>query len=139
MWLRDELAALDPQRPDLRRFGFVFGGAILALAALAWFKGSPALPYLLGAGGLSVLLGAVVPASLRAVYYGWMTVGLVLGKIVTAIILTLVFLLAVTPVGFVMRLVGRDPMQRRLDRQADTYWIPKRHTIPDKSRYEKYF
>lgn len=139
MWLRDELAALDPQRSDLRKFGYVFGGALLALAALASYRESPVTPYLAGVGSLSVLLGAVVPTILRPVYYAWMAIGLVLGTIVTAIILTIVFVVAITPTGLIMRLIGRDPMQRKLDCGAETYWIPKQYTIQDKSRFEKYF
>jgi hypothetical protein len=137
MWLRDELAALDPQPSDLRKFAWVFGGALVALAALFWYKGSPIYPYLAVPGALVALVGTVAPRILRGLYFVWMAVGL--GTIVTAIILTIVFVVAITPIGLVMRLLGKDPLNRELDPEAKSYWIPKTHLIEDKSRYEKYF
>jgi hypothetical protein len=38
-----------------------------------------------------------------------------------------------------MKALGRDPMQRQLDREATTYWIPKEPPGADKSHYLKYF
>ena len=139
MWLKDELVALDPDRSDLRKFAFVFGGALLGFGALFWFKESPVYPYLAIPGALVALLGAVVPQILRPLYSVWMAIGLVLGTIVTSIILTVVFVVAIIPIGLVMRLLGKDPMERKLDPEATTYWIPKHHAIEDDSRFEKYF
>lgn len=139
MWLRNELSKLDPHRRDLRQFGFVLGGALVALSGIAWYRDSAALPYLLGAGGLIALVGAVAPQALRPVYFVWMAIGLTLGTIVTAIILTVVFFGAITPIGLVMKVLRKDPMRRRLDPDASTYWIQKEHGDHDKSRYFKYF
>jgi len=139
MWLKEELAALDPQRSDLRKFAFVFGGALVVLSTLFWYKGSPIYPWLAVPGALVAAIGAIAPQILRALYFVWMAIGLVLGTIMTSIILTIVFVVAITPIGLVMRLLGKDPLQRKLDPEASTYWIPKTHLIEDKSRYEKYF
>jgi hypothetical protein len=46
-----------------------------------------------------------------------------------------VFYLVFTPVGLVMRLLGRDPLQRRFDREAGTYWVD--HVEP--RSVEEYF
>ena len=53
------------------------------------------------------------PASLRGVYRGWMRIGLLLNRIVSPIVLGIVFFLVVTPMGLIMRLTGRDPMARK--------------------------
>ena len=103
------------------------------------WKASPVYPYLAIPGGLVALLGTVVPQILRPLYFVWMAVGLVLGTIVTSIILTIVFIVAITPIGLIMRLLGKDPMERKLDPEATSYWITKKHAIDDNSRFEKYF
>ena len=139
MWLKDELAALAPDRTDLRKFSWVFGGALMALGAFAWYRGSGAAPYLLWPGLVVAVVGTIVPNVLRGLYFVWMTIGLTLGAIVTRIILTLVFVVAVVPIGLIMRLLGKDPMQRKLDPEAESYWIAKTYAIRDKSRLEKYF
>lgn len=139
MWLRDELAALKPDRSDLRKFSWVFGGALMALGAFAWYRGSGSSPYLLWPGLIVAAFGTIAPNALRGLYFVWMAIGLTLGAIVTRIILSLVFLVAVVPTGLIMRLLGKDPLQRELDPQAESYWIPKEYAIRDKSRLEKYF
>jgi hypothetical protein len=48
--------------------------------------------------------------------------------------MAIIFYLVVTPVGIIMRLTGRDPMERAFDRTAKTYWKPRR-TDPDSARY----
>ncbi len=68
-----------------------------------------------------------------------MAIGLVLGTVVTAIILTVVFVVTLTPTALVMRLLGKDPLARELDRRAESYWIPKEYEPRDRSRLRKYF
>jgi hypothetical protein len=52
----------------------------------------------------------------------------VLGRIVMAIL----FFAVVTPVGLVMRMASRDPLRRRLDREASSYWL-----VRDTTRNER--
>ena len=138
MWLTEELRKLDPDRIELRKFALIFGGALLAFAAFAWYRESPLAPWLAIPGATVIVVGLVLPQALRWLFFVWMAIGLVLGTIVTGIILTIVFIVAVTPIGLIMRLFGHDPMHRKLDRQAESYWIPKSPNT-DKSRLEKYF
>jgi polyferredoxin len=67
-------------------------------------------------------LGLGCPLWLRWIYAGWMTVGLFLGHIVSTLILTGLFFLVVTPLGWVARLMGRDFLQRKKEPESDTYW-----------------
>ena len=139
MWLTEELKKLDPDRRELRRFALVLGGALLVLGSFAWYRGSGVAPYLLLPGAVIAVCGLVAPAALRWLFFTWMAIGLVLGTIMTAIILTVVFVVAITPIGLVLRLLGRDPLQRKLDPEAASYWIPKERPTNDPSRLEKYF
>lgn len=139
MWIVEELKKLDPDHKELRKFSLILGGAFLALGALSWYRGTAAAPYLLIPGAAIALVGVALPGAVRWLFFVWMAIGLVLGTIMTSIILTLVFVFAVTPIGIIMRLVGRDPMHRALDPQASTYWLPKKRDTEDKSRFEKYF
>ena len=51
-----------------------------------------------------------------------MVVNYPIGWVVTHVVMALIFYLVVTPLGVIMRLCGRDPMERRwLDRRAKTY------------------
>jgi Saxitoxin biosynthesis operon protein SxtJ len=70
-----------------------------------------------------VLPALVAPSVLKPAYRAWMALAAVLAWINTRIILGLVFFLVVTPIGLVMRLLGRDPMRRQFDRAGESYRI----------------
>ena len=58
-----------------------------------------------------------------------------IGWIISHALLAMIYYLAITPIGVVMRLCGRDPLQRALDRSAKTYWTP--HNVSEDT--ERYF
>jgi len=114
------------QNKQLRDFGVIVGGVFAAIGV--WplvFRGEgPRLWALVLSGGL-IVPALLLPRSLAYVYRVWMAASGVLGWLNTRVILSVIFYAVVTPMGFVMRRLGRDPMQRRLDSHATTYRIPK--------------
>ena len=114
------------QYTQLRNFGVIVGGvfAVIGVWPLVVRAEGPRLWSLMLAGGL-IVPALVLPRSLIYVHRAWMAASEFLGWINTRVILTLVFYAVVTPMGFVMRRLGRDPMQSRLDSGAATYRVPK--------------
>jgi hypothetical protein len=55
-----------------------------------------------------------------------------LSKVLGRIVMAILFFAVVTPVGLVMRTAGRDPLRRRLDREASSYWL-----VRDAARNER--
>jgi len=102
------------RRPELRQFGLV-GGAIVGLIGLwpmLWRHQGPRQ----WAVTLAVLLigpALVAPGFLGPAYRLWMKLAEVLAWINTRVLLGVVFYLVVTPIGLIMRLLGRDPGARR--------------------------
>lgn len=138
-----DLRALDTGRKALRSFGLVVGAVLLALALLVtwrqgWAPGTAAYT-LAGIGAALVLLGLVAPPVLRPLYRVWMALAFVLGFVMTRVLLTTVFALVVIPTGLLLRLAGRDPLQRKRDPNARTYWIRKEPTDTSPERLEKYY
>jgi len=126
-------------RKGLRNFGLTTGAIVAVLFGLffPWVLGRP-IPngpwyILLVLGGI----GLAAPMALRPVYRVWMRFGLLMSKITTPIIMGLVFYVAVTPMGLVMRLVGKDAMARNLKDKVASYRI-KSQAVPPK-RLEKPF
>jgi len=91
-----------------------FWGAIEPTTFLRW-------PWALG--GLLAIWGLVAPSSLGPVYNTWMKFGLMMSKIMTPLVMGIVFYLVFAPVGLVMRLFGKDSMARKLDNDVDTYRV----------------
>jgi hypothetical protein len=75
----------------------------------------------------------------RALYRGWMRLAHALGRVNTAILLSLFYYLVITPVGFVRRLTGNDPLPKKPDPGASTYWIPRESKPFRKEDYLRQF
>ena len=140
--IAEEIRGLDTSRRALRSFGLVVGGVFIGIAALiAWRHGWTLTPWAIGFGGVGsvlVLLGLVAPAVLRPAFRVWMGLAVVLGFVMTRVLLTLVFVLLVVPIGLALRLAGKDLLRLRLDRQADSYWLP-REPAGGAERLERYY
>lgn len=139
MSIREEIRQLPTDVPALRKFGLAVGGVFMAIGGLLLWRDVSWGIYLVYLGAPLVLLGAVVPKILKPVYIAWMSMAVVLGALMTRVLLTLFFFLVITPVGLFFKLIGRDILNRKLDREAPTYWIDKEYLIADRSRYEKFF
>ena len=55
----------------------------------------------------------------------WFKFGMILGAIVAPIVMGFVFFLVVTPIGFIMRIMGKDLLKKRYDKKRGTYWIKR--------------
>jgi len=72
---------------------------------------------------LFLLAAFIAPGLLTPLKMAWMRLGLLLHKIVTPIIMGLIFYGAVTPTGLIMRAMGKDPLRLKRDPSAASYWI----------------
>jgi len=119
-------------RKGLREFGLTTGGIVALLFGLffPWLLERP-FNFLNFPGNwpwvLLIVLGAwglVAPMSLRPVYSTWMKFGLLMSKVMTPLVMGIVFYLLFAPMGLVMRLFGKDAMHRKFDESATSYRIP---------------
>ncbi|MFQ5458306.1 MAG: SxtJ family membrane protein [Myxococcota bacterium] len=120
---------LDPSRRELRVFGgILFPGFFALLGAFAW-KIAGSLPAALTIWGVALgitLIGMLYLPVMRAVYIGWMYAAYPIGWTVSHIMFAAAYYLFLTPLGLVMRVAGRDPLHRALDRSRQSYWIPRK-------------
>ncbi len=141
--LWQEIKEVDTSKKALRSFGWVVGGVLLVIAAVVWWRNDFALTtaaYVLGSlGAALVVLGLAAPVVLKPVYRVWMALAVVLGFIMTRVILSVVYYLVMTPIGLAMRLFGKDPMHRRIDPDAASYWIEKSYDDESPERLERYY
>jgi Saxitoxin biosynthesis operon protein SxtJ len=72
---------------------------------------------------LLVVFGLAAPARLAPLNRAWTQLGLLLFKVVNPVVLGVIYLTTVVPIGLTMRLMGRDLLNLKLDRQAASYWV----------------
>jgi hypothetical protein len=113
-------ARLTPE--EGRKFGLTVGGAFLALSGLLWWRGRvPGALVCAGLGGALVLAGLVVPARLKTVHRVWMGFGRLLSRVTTPVFMGIVYFLILTPIGWVMRLSGKNPVAR--PPAGGSFWV----------------
>ena len=100
------------QRPSERSFGLSVGVACEVFSGLVWWRGhTHAFAVLSVIGGILVLAGITLPATLRIPNRLWWRFAQVLAWINASVILAGSFILVLTPVGCVLRLLGRSPLR----------------------------
>ena len=138
--LRDEINQLKTEPRDLRKFGLSVGGVLVLLGLWFLYRHKAHYPYFLWPGVVLVAFGLALPRSLKQIYIGWMTLGFMLGLIVSTILLTLFFYLVVTPIGLAARCVGKDFLDRKWNSNASTYWRARDPSKPKSpAEYERQF
>lgn len=139
MTIIEEFKSIELSPKKLREFGLLVGGIFLALSALLFWKGRPAAPYFLAIGSPLVILGAVWPGILKYLYLGWMGLAVIMGWFVSRILLSVLFFIAVTPIGLIIRFTGKDLLDTKFKDGKDSYWILREDGIGQKEDYEKQF
>jgi hypothetical protein len=126
-------------KAELRKFGLTVGGAFLVLGSISWWRGHEIPPRVLWTlGTLLIVPGALFPGVLGPVQRAWMKFALALGHFNTRIILTVLYYLVMTPVGFILRLF-RDPLDRSLKDRSSSQWIKRESRPVEIGRYERQF
>ena len=128
---------LRKEKRDIRVVFLVFS---LFFSLAAWKNYPSNLSFTFaGLAVLLVFLLSFTPFLLRPIFRLWLKIGHFIGRVNTQILLTLLYYLVFTPYGVVMRLFGRDTMQRKL-KSAGTYWESfEFEGLKDRTRYEKQF
>jgi hypothetical protein len=121
----------------LRSFGLLFPAVLALLFGLLvpWWRERPLPWWPFYIGVPMVVLALLWPAALRPLYIVWMKFGAVMGFINTRIIMVVLFYVFFTPIGWLMRLLGKDPLVRGFDRSAASYRVPSH--AQDKEHLEK--
>ena len=81
----------------------------------------------------------MLPRILVPAYVPWRLFGMAMGAVMTRVILTVFFLLVVTPFALVRRLLGKDSLERSLDPDRATWWRERDGEPPPRERYERQF
>ncbi len=134
------MAKIVENNKEYRKFGISVGIAFLLLATLFWWKDFPNALRVTGVLGTLLLLGGLIaPGLLKWPYRGWMKFASVMNWFTTRVILLLLFYLAITPMGLLLRLLGKRPLAMGFDKAAETYWIKRERKQYDPVRSEKHF
>jgi len=135
----EEIRHIRSGRRELRSFGFLIGGALVCFGLFLSWKDRPAYPGVLSGGAALLAVAAAAPGLLLPLQKVWMTLAIVLGRVMSRVVLTAGFFLVLTPVGLLARASGKRFLDLRLDRSASSYWRRRDRNYPKKEDYLKQF
>ena len=76
-----------------------------------------------------LILGLLNSKFLTPLNLLWFKFGMILGAIVSPIVMGIVFFIVVTPTGFILRIMGKDLLNKKYDKEKKTYWIKRDASI----------
>jgi hypothetical protein len=119
----DYTPRIHPAGPSDRNFGLVFTAAFLFFGLWPLRHGRPVRLWCLGLAAAFLVITAIRPALLHGLNQVWTRCGILMGKVVNPVVTALLFYLVFTPVGIVLRWLGKDLLGLARDPAATTYWI----------------
>lgn len=122
-----------------RSFGLVFAAFFALIGLLPLKDGGDARLWALGAAFAFVIIALVAPRFLKPLNLIWFKFGLLLHKIVSPLVMGLLFFVTITPIGLLMRAAGKDPMRLKRDPNAQSYWIIRDPAGPDAQSMKNQF
>ena len=113
-----------------KSFGVVFSIVFLIISLLPLLINSEGLHiWALVVSIIFFLLAFLAPKILVLPNKLWFKFGLLIGSIVAPIVMAFVYFVTVVPTGLIMRLLGKDLLKQKLDKDAKSYWIERKEPM----------
>ena len=130
----------EPKLPSERRFGTLFVLVFALLGAWGQYKGwttTASIGWFVAAVVVAIVT-VVAPRLLAPFNKAWFLFGELMGKVVSPLVLGVIFFLLITPIALITRLFGRDEL--RLKRaNANSYWIDRKPPGPAGDSFKNQF
>jgi Saxitoxin biosynthesis operon protein SxtJ len=129
-----------PTRAQLAVFGLIWTVFFGVLGAVILGRGG-SLGVATGVWAAAIVvpaIGWIEPRFMRMVYLGMALLTLPIGFVLSYVILGAVYYLVLTPTGLLMRAMKYDPMKRRFDDDAESYWIARKPKSDLKSYFRQF-
>ena len=112
-------------RSSEKSFGIVFSIVFLIVALYPLINSESLRIWALVVSIIFFLLAFLAPKILVLPNKLWFKFGLLLGSIFAPIVMAFVYFVTVLPTGLIMRLLGKDLLKQKLDKNAKSYWVKR--------------
>ena len=122
----------NPPRAQLASFGRLWAPAFAMIFSAMFWNASvfPGCVISLAIGMLIALVAWVNPLWLKPVFVTLMIVTFPLGMLIGFVLMVCVYYLCIAPIGVLLRVFGKDPLAKRWDSEASSYWIERSDMAP---------
>jgi hypothetical protein len=120
-------------------FGQVFAVVFALIATFSWWFNGKLWPYWLAGSAVFLILAYTYPKILGPINRGWMKFGYLLFIVLNPIMMGIIYYLVVTPIGLLLRLLGKDLLSLKWDKSAKSYWINRDPPGPEPESLKNQF
>ena len=108
-----------------KSFGIIFAVVFLLISIylLEENKGLHLWPLIISL--ISFLLAYLAPKVLSVPNKLWFKLGIGVGSIFAPVVMAVIYFSTVVPIGLIMKLIGKDLLRQKLDKNAKSYWIER--------------
>ena len=124
---------------QVKEFGIALGIILVVIGLLPLIRKHPVRVWAIYAGLAVFIARFFAPRVLSPVYAIFLKVTHIIGRINSAILLTIVYYFIVTPIGFVMRFFKNKVFTKNIDKSLETYWIRKETNFDNPEEMKRQF
>jgi hypothetical protein len=123
----------------LKKFGITMGIAFAIITLFILVRHRCSIFITSGISVLFFIFAFLMPNFLKPAYILWMRLAFILGWINTRLILIIMFYLVLTPISIVIKLLRIDLLDRRINKDKNSYWHKKENKVFNALDYERQF
>jgi hypothetical protein len=119
----------NPKNKQLQNFGKIALAATFIISFLLYLLKGVAIQWVLIICAFGIIIFIISKISLKLtklIYLGMILLTMPIGWVVSFILMAAFYFLLLAPLGLFFRLIGRDPLYRKFDPTAKSYWMSRR-------------
>ncbi len=110
-------------KSEWKKFGIALGIILSIVATVLLLKKKSIYIYFYGSGLFFILAALTVPIVVKPVFILFLYIAFVLGWVMTRVILSVLFYLAITPIGLILKFFGKRFLDLKFSRKKASYWL----------------
>ncbi len=137
--LYEELKSINSSKGELKKFGYVIAVACCIPGSYFLWRENGIYVYFFIAAAALIGSAVLYPKLLLPLHKVWMGIAMIIGMIMSFIILILLFHLVITPIGLISRLMGKDFLDMKINKDTSSYWNKRKNTKDNKISVENQY
>jgi|TARA_B110000211_G_scaffold231590_1_gene293445 hypothetical protein len=109
-----------------KSFGFLFFLVFLTIGLWPLMSSESIRIWSIILSVIFLTLGIINSKILNPFKKGWIKLGELLGRIIAPVVMFAIFFLIVTPIGLLMKLLGKDIINLKFNKKIKSYWVPRK-------------
>ena len=112
-----------------KSFGILFFAVFLLIGLWPLIKGNEPRIILIPIALVFLILGLMNSSILSPLNRSWIKIGALLGRIIAPIVMAVVYFIVLTPISFLVRIMGKDLLKTKFSDTDNTYWVKREKSL----------